>query len=139
MSRQYASQLLFNVTVSKTYQHILVLCILLSLVSIYILEMDLVFKILMFISLIYISYNSIKINTVSVLQWQKDGSWLITQNNQTHKAKLKSGSVVTPYFASLNFVFENDCNKTVLLFADNIDIEKFRQFRVRMKVEGIKA
>lgn len=91
----------------------------------------------MFILLIYISYKSIKINTLSELQWQKDGSWLVTQNNQTNKAKLKSGSVVTPYFASLNFIFENGCKKTILLFADNTDIEKFRQFRVRMKVEGI--
>lgn len=93
----------------------------------------------MFTLLIYISNKSVNNNTISELQWQKDGSWLVTHNNQTNKAKLKSGSVVTPYFASLNFVFENDCNKTVLLFADNIDTEKFRQFRVRMKVEGIKA
>jgi len=90
-------------------------------------------------ALIYISYISIKINTISELQWQKDGSWLVTQNNQTSKAKLKSGSVVTTHFATLNFLLENNRNKTIVLFADNTDPEKFRQFRVRMKVEGIKA
>ncbi|MCW8935387.1 MAG: hypothetical protein OQK98_11740 [Gammaproteobacteria bacterium] len=94
---------------------------------------------LLFILLIYISYKSFKINTASELQWQKDGSWLVTQNNQTHKAKLKSGSVVTACFASLNFLFENNSNKTVVLFSDNVDSEKFRQLRVRMKVEGVKS
>ena len=61
------------------------------------------------------------------LHWRADGSWLVARNNVTRNnvtrnnairnnasrdniyktATLKPGSVVTPYFASLNFVFEN--------------------------------
>lgn len=77
-----------------------------------------------------------------------DGDWLIRQTNNMNaalinepfiKAKLKAGSVVTPFFASLNFVLENKKNINIILFKDNIDFEKFRQLRVRLKVEGIRT
>jgi len=42
--------------------------------------------------------------------------------------------VVTPFFAALKFSLENNKKMNVVLFKDNIEVEKFRQLRVRMKV-----
>jgi len=86
---------------------------------------------------IFLVINSFKNNQPRELQWQPDGSWLIGQKSQQIKAKLQAGSVVTPYFSSLNFKLENNRTLNVILFKDNVDAEKYRQLRVRMKVEGI--
>lgn len=72
------------------------------------------------------------------LHWQANGSWLVFENNVSKEATLKQGSVITPYFACLNFEFENKAKQTIIIFKDNINAEKFRQLRVRLKVEGIK-
>ena len=72
------------------------------------------------------------------MQWQADGGWLIRLDNDVLKAQLKAGSVVTPVFSRLKFVLDDNKNFTVILFKDSIDIEKFRQLRVRIKVEGLK-
>jgi len=90
-----------------------------------------------FIALMYLIFLSLKNNKVRELQWQPDGSWLIIEKNQQQTAELQSGSVVTPFFAALKFSLENNKKMNVVLFKDNIEVEKFRQLRVRMKVEGI--
>lgn len=75
------------------------------------------------------------------MQWKPDGSWLIScaENMQAKPcaASLQSGSVVTGFFSILKFKLENKKILNVLIFKDNIDAEKFRQLRVRLKVEGI--
>ena len=158
MSRQYASHLLFDTRLSNQYLSILFICFLLSLVSILILQLGLTFKILCLILLLFITYKLIKNHISYRLHWRADGSWLVargnvdtnnvTKNNVAknnvsgniiyNKAILRPGSVVTPYFACLNFVFENKHKENVLIFKDNINSEQFRQLRVRLKVEGIK-
>jgi len=82
--------------------------------------------------------QSLKNNKQRHLQWQPDGGWLITDNKQQQSASLQQGSVVTNFFASLNFNLQNKKAITVVIFKDNINAEKFRQLRVRLKVEGIK-
>jgi len=168
LSRQYASHLLFDTRLSNQYLSILFICFLLSLVSILILQLGLTFKILCLILLLFITYKLIKNHISYRLHWRADGSWLVargnvdtnnvTKNNVAknnvaknnvaknnvsgniiyNKAILRPGSVVTPYFACLNFVFENKHKENVLIFKDNINSEQFRQLRVRLKVEGIK-
>jgi len=163
LSRQYASHLLFDTRLSSQYLGILTICFLLSLVSILILQLGFTYKILCLILLLFITYKLIINHTQYRLHWRADGSWLVARNyvfsnndslnnetlkneirnnvfkdNQFNKAILKPGSVVTPYFASLNFVFENKHKENVLIFKDNINPELFRQLRVRLKVEGIK-
>jgi len=110
----------------------------LSLVSILILQVSFILKFFSLILLFSISYQLLINRTSHKLHWQADGSWLVSKNNESNKAVLTQGSVVTPYFASLNFEFENKHKETVLIFKDNINPEKFRQLRVRLKVEGIK-
>ncbi len=87
--------------------------------------------------LLFLLLDSLKNNVGRNLQWQTDGCWLITQDNLQQKAKLRSGSVVTSFFAVLNFKLDNNKTTNVILFKDNIDGEKFRQLRIRIKVEGI--
>ena len=83
-------------------------------------------------------FYSNKKNVNCELQWKANGSWLIRLGNEVLKAELKSGSVVTPVFSLLKFVLDDNKNFTVILFKDSIDIEKFRQLRVRINVEGLK-
>ena len=78
-------------------------------------------------------------NKLRKLQWKSDGSWLIRQRNVNYAANMLPGSVVTACFASLNFKLENSKTLNVFVFKDNINAEKFRQLRVRLKVEGIKS
>jgi len=73
------------------------------------------------------------------MQWQPDGGWLVVENNIKFAAVLCTGTVVTPFFSVLNLKLENNSKLNVVLFNDNIDSEKYRQFRVRMKVEGIQS
>jgi len=138
LSRQYASQLLFEVKPSRNIQRIIIICALLSLLSILILNIDFIYQLIVFLFLVLLVLRSWKNNIKRNVQWQPDGSWLITQNNIQHKARLQPGSVVTTNFASLKFKLENKKTLTVVIFNDNIDAEKFRQLRVRLKVEGIK-
>jgi len=93
----------------------------------------------LFLVLLILIIQALKNNRLRNLQWQPDGGWLIRQDKIQQKARLKQGSVVTVFFTSLNFKLENNKNLTVVLFKDNIDPEKFRQLRVRLKVEGIKS
>jgi len=110
----------------------------LSLVSIIILQVSFILKVLSLILLLSISFKLLISHTSHKLHWLADGSWQVSKNDESNKAVLSQGSVVTPYFASLNFELENKRKETVLIFKDNIDPEKFRQLRVRLKVEGIK-
>lgn len=111
----------------------------LSLVSIVLIgnRYLLVSSVLLFF-LINMVRHSIKNNSPRKLQWCADGSWFITQDCNRLKARLRPGSVVTPFFSSLNFKLDNNKSLNVLIFPDNIDEEKFRQLRVRIKVEGLK-
>lgn len=138
MSRQYASQLLFEVKPSKTYLRIVVICAFLVFLSILQLNYFYPFStIFLSAMLLFLLLDSLKNNVGRNLQWQTDGCWLITQDNLQQKAKLRSGSVVTSFFAVLNFKLDNNKTTNVILFKDNIDGEKFRQLRIRIKVEGI--
>lgn len=92
----------------------------------------------LFVFLMFLVFDSVKRNTSRELQWQADSSWLIKASNKVTKAELQSGSVVSPVFSLLKFVLENNKKFTVILFKDSIDDEKFRQLRVRLKVEGLK-
>ncbi len=130
MSRQYASQLLFEVKPSKNFQQLLIISALVSCIAILLLQNTLV-QIALFAALIVFIYSALQDNVTRELQWQPHGEWLISQK----KAELQPGSVVTPFFASLKFKIENQKNINVIIFKDNIDAEKFRQLRVRMTVE----
>ena len=122
--------------------------------------------------LAYLAVCELKNNRLRQFHFREDGSWLIYDDalksdmpeNEAVCAQLMQGSVVTPYFALLNFKLgtpvefnevsvmsiadvylfiagwiksENRKYLSVLLFSDNIEEEKFRQLRVRLKVEGI--
>ncbi len=139
MSRQYASQLLFEVSASKKYFYIAIGCVLLAVLSILILDIDFIFQVTLLLFLLLLVSQALKNNISRCLQWQPDGSWLITQNSIQHKARLKQGSVVTVFFTTLKFKLENKKTLVVVIFNDNIDAEKFRQLRVRLKVEGIQS
>jgi len=89
-------------------------------------------------ALISFVVKSLNNNKQRSLQWQPGGGWLITDNKQKNTANLKQGSVVTTFFTSLVFTLDNKKTLTVIIFKDNINAEKFRQLRVRLKVEGIK-
>ncbi|VAW59715.1 hypothetical protein MNBD_GAMMA08-1173 [hydrothermal vent metagenome] len=47
--------------------------------------------------------------------------------------------MVTPFFAALKFKLENKKTLNIILFSDSLDAEKFRQLRLRLKVQGIKV
>ena len=98
---------------------------------------------MLFALLLYLIFSSLKNNKSRAMQWKPDGSWLITcTDNMQEKqfnASLQSGSVVTSFFSLLKFKLDNKKILNVLIFKDNVDAEKFRQLRVRLKVEGIGA
>ncbi len=138
LSRQYASQLLFEVKYSSIYQNIIVIYVLLILFSIFLVSYDYsLFSAILLVVLSVFVTDSMSNNTYRELHWRTDGSWLIMKNKQKFEARLLAGSVVTPYFTSLNFRLENNKKYNVILFKDSINSEKFRQLRVRMKVEGL--
>ena len=138
-SRQYASPLLFNIKFSIIYQSIVIICALMIVLSVLFIDnMSVLPRMFLLLILLVLVVYSVKNNTTRQLQWQDDGSWLIRRNNQSIKAVLLSGSVVTSFFSALNFKLENNKNLNVIIFKDSIDHEKFRQLRVRMKVEGIR-
>jgi len=138
LSRQYASQLLFEVKFSRTYQNIIYVCAALSVVSIYIANINnIALNFFSLFFLIFICIIAIRNNCSRTIQWQPDGRWLIVENNIKSVAELRAGSIVTSFFSVLNFKLDNNKKLNVVLFKDNIDAEKFRQLRVRMKVEGI--
>ncbi len=151
LSRQYASQLLFEVLPSKTCNTIILSVFFTISLAIFMTDTGfIVLNILAFLVLVYFSRRAFRNNCRRQLQWQADGQWLIFQAQWPARwpvpgyevgqsaAEMQPGSVVTPYFAILNFKLENRRILSVLLFKDNIDKEKFRQLRVRLKVEGIK-
>ena len=123
---------------SKAYRYIVAICAVFSVLSIFVLNIDIVYQFILFFLLTLLVFLSLKNNKQRNFQWQPDGSWLITDNKQQYSANLKLGSVVTVFFASLVFTLENKKTLTVIIFKDNINAEKFRQLRVRLKVEGIK-
>ncbi len=84
-------------------------------------------------------FYSLKNNIKRTLHWQKDGRWLIENKNIKQSALLQAGSVVTPFFAALKFKLENKKTLNIILFSDSLDAEKFRQLRLRLKVQGIKV
>jgi len=126
------------VTPSKVYRYIVAVCAVFSVLSIFVLNIDIVYKFILFFLLILFVILSLKNNKQRSLQWQPDGGWLIADNKQQYSASLKQGSVVTTFFASLVFRLENKKILTIIIFKDSINVEKFRQLRVRLKVEGIK-
>lgn len=139
-SRQYASQLLFEVSVSKIYQRITLFIAVLCLLAI--ISIDRYFPILPIVLMVFMAFairNAIKNNTPRKFQWQPQGGWLITENSLSQNAKLCAGSVVSPFFSSLIFKLDNNKKFVQILFNDNIDKDKFRQLRVRIKLEGIKS
>jgi len=123
---------------SKAYRYIVAICAVFSVLSIFVLNIDIVYQFILFFLLTLLVFLSLKNNKQRNFQWQPDGGWLITDNKQQYSANLKLGSVVTVFFASLVFTLENKKTLTVIIFKDNINAEKFRQLRVRLKVEGIK-
>lgn len=96
-------------------------------------------KIFLYTVLVMGVYLALKNNCRRVLQWQPDGQWQIEQGEQVYGARLLPGSVVTPFFSMLNFRLHAGRRVNVWLFRDNIQSEKFRQLRVRLKVEGISS
>ena len=91
----------------------------------------------LFFGLLVVCFFSLRNNKSRELQWQPDGGWIIKNGRNQQRAILQSGSVILYFFAALNFKLENNKKINILLFSDNVDAEKFRQLRVRMKVEGI--
>ncbi len=114
------------------------LCAAPAVLSIAVLEIKFVYQLILLFVLIALMLQTLRNNKCRQLQWRPDGSWLITESNEQVVARLLAGSVVTPFFASLKFKTENNKSITLIIFKDNIDREKFRQLRVRLKVEGIK-
>jgi len=108
------------------------------MLSIFILNIHFGYQVILFVLLFMLVTQSLKNNKQRHLQWRPDGSWLITDNKQQLCANLKQGSVITAFFGALNFNLQNKKTLTIVIFKDNIDAEKFRQLRVRLKVEGIK-
>ncbi len=137
MSRQYASQLLFEVLPSKNYRQIVFVCVALATLSIAIVDVNLIYQILLLVVLMALTMQSLGNNKIRYLQWKPDGRWLIGEGNEQVAARLLQGSVVMPFFSSLKFKLENKQSLTIIIFKDSIDKEKFRQLRVRLKVEGI--
>jgi len=138
LSRQYASQLLFEVYSSKKLKTIIL--VIFTIVSFAALSIDsgfIIFNITIVLLLSFFTRRALKNNGYRQLQWRADGQWLICQGHSLWNADLQQGSVVMPGFAILNFKLESRKSLSVLLFKDNIDKEKFRQLRVRLKVEGI--
>jgi membrane-bound toxin of toxin-antitoxin system len=114
------------------------ICTVITFISILLLNFNAWFKVMLLIALVYYVYDSLKINISRELQWQADGRWLIREKNIQQIVILQPGSVVTAFFALLKFKKENNKLKYVLLFEDNVNAEKFRKLRVRLKVEGNK-
>ena len=138
LSRQYASQLLFEVTFSRIYQNIIYVCATLSVISVFLANINnIALNFFSLFFLIFICIIAIRNNCSRTIQWQPDGRWLIVENNIKSVAELRAGSIVTSFFSVLNFKLDNNKKLNVVLFKDNINAEKFRQLRVRMKVEGI--
>ncbi|RDH83950.1 MAG: hypothetical protein DIZ80_07390 [endosymbiont of Galathealinum brachiosum] len=111
-----------------------------SLLSVFLVSQNnIILSVLLFVFLMFLVVDSVKRNVMCELQWQPDGDWLIRVNKEVAKAELQTGSVVTPVFSLLKFKLENNKKFIVILFKDSVDVEKFRQFRVRIKVEGLQT
>jgi len=140
LSRQYASQLQFEVYPSRQYQLIVLLIAAVSCVALLLIDFRYsVINILLFFLLMTILVISLKNNCHRSFHWKADQTWTIVQMHDQFQinAQLLPGSVVTSFAAVLNFKLENNKRLNVLLFKDNIDAEAFRKLRVRLKVEGI--
>ncbi len=106
-----------------------------SLASIFLLNINIFIYPLLFLWLAILLFFDIRNNQCRELQWQPDGGWLIDHR----LANLLPGSVITYFFAALRFKLEDKSIINVIIFKDNIDMQKFRQLRVRLKVEGLNA
>jgi len=139
-SRQYAAQLLFDVEPSTRCLQLIFAIALLAAFAISMIDLHgFMLKIFLYTVLVMGVYLALKNNCRRVLQWQPDGQWQIEQGEQVYGARLLPGSVVTPFFSMLNFRLHAGRRVNVWLFRDNIQSEKFRQLRVRLKVEGISS
>ena len=137
MLRQYASQLRLELKPSRIYKQIVYICCLLCLLAILISNINiLLIKAALLVLLAYVTVRALQNNQQRELFWKPDGSWLITHNNNQLEVELLSGSVVTSFFAILNFKHKKTKCIHVLLFKDNIDKQMFRKLRVKVKVEG---
>lgn len=74
-------------------------------------------------------------NSLSLLKLQSQ-DWLIQQKNgQGISAKLMGSSTITPFIMILNFKIESKFwNKTVLLLAQNVDVDSYRKLYVYLKL-----
>ncbi|MCG6971092.1 MAG: hypothetical protein LJE85_15085 [Gammaproteobacteria bacterium] len=82
--------------------------------------------------------------SIPTMTWQSDNDWqLFTANGRYVQAQLLPTSTCQPVFVALNFRTDNsrwlDRYISVVIFADAIDQEIFRQLRVRLRTRFVQA
>ena len=87
---------------------------------------------------------SLRWQSISRLTWQSDNDWqLLTAGGQEVLVQLLPTSTCQPGFVALNFRADNDRwldrRVSVVIFADAIDQEVFRQLRVRLRTRFVQA
>lgn len=85
----------------------------------------------------------VRSKAIVAVQWRGDGSWrLRTRDGEEREARLLADSYVHPWLTVLNFrvsgcVYGRRCS--LVLLPDSLEPERFRQLRVRLRLEGASA
>lgn len=71
--------------------------------------------------------------------WEGSGRWrLYSATGESHDALLSEQSVVTPAIGLLHFrLLAKGGWRNVIILPDNIDHDRYRRFRVRLRLEGV--
>ena len=80
-------------------------------------------------------------SNIRSLEWASDGSWRIDDfAGQGYPARLQRAAFVHPWLVILPLHLEHERGAhTVVLLADSLGRERFRQLRVRLQVQAAKS
>lgn len=79
-------------------------------------------------------------DAITELIAQAEGEWIVTTAKTGEcRGRLAQDSVVLPWLTVLVFKLEDGRRRSAVLLPDNVDVEGFRQLRVRLRHPGPKG
>ena len=137
MLRTYATPLRLEIKPSRVYLMYVAMLVGVACLSIFSLNINAGFKIIVFIIILYASVAILLYNNQSkTIIWKQDNCWHIIGVDQ--QASILADSIVLPGVTILNFKLSSGAKKSIVIFFDAIDDELFRKLRVRLKVSSAK-
>lgn len=74
-------------------------------------------------------------DAIANLVWEEGDDWIMSlKNGNQLGAKMTTSRFISPWMTVLNFVDESKRKRAVVLLADSLNKESFRQLRVRLRV-----